>query len=356
MDNKEIHQDLSVIKVALIYVSSLIGAGFASGREAWQYYSVFGKEGFLGVLLSGLLYVGLGYITVEIGRKENTSDISRIVNPGNNRALDVFSGVVMCIFLLCAYTAMTAAGGAMLETLTGLPSRYGSIIYFVLCMLTCIGGFESVSAKMGRITPILVCVALAMGVVLTFRNPASIAAMEPHEASKVASHWLPAAVALVGYNGTAALPVLGQCAVRAKSMERVRKGAVLGGIILGLCCLILYLGTSTDPAISAEANFPMQALCSRLYAPLGTVYSIMLLLAIFMSQTACFYGFTTKIEKHPRRIPIIWVVGAAGYFISLLGFKNFVANVYSIGGYLSLIFFAMEIVHYIKLRKIKLTQ
>ncbi|MCQ2560776.1 MAG: hypothetical protein MJ186_01890, partial [Clostridia bacterium] len=283
--------------------------------------------------------------------KENTSDISRLINPGNNKALDVFSGVVMCIFLLCAYTAMTAAGGALLETLTGLPSKIGSIIYFFLCMITCIGGFESVSAKMGKITPILVCVALVMGVVLTLRNPASVAAMTPHETSKVATHWLPAAVALVGYNGTAALPVLGQCAVRADSMEKVKKGAMLGGIILGLCCLILYLGTSTDPAVSADANFPMQALCTKLYAPLGTAYSLMLLLAIFMSQTACFYGFTTKIDRHPKRVPIIWVVGSVGYLISLLGFKNFVANVYSVGGYISLIFFALEIVHFIKVSK-----
>lgn len=351
MENKETH-NLSVLKIALIYVSSLIGAGFASGREAWQYYSVFGKQGFLGVVLSTVLYIGLGYITVVIGRKEHTSDLSRIINPGDSRAIDIVSGISMSIFLLCAYTAMTAAGGAMLETLTGLPSKFGSIIYFVLCMLTCIGGFESVSAKMGKITPILVCVALVMGVVLTLKNPASIGAMTPHEASKAASHWLPASIALVAYNGTAALPVLGQCAVRSDSMEKAKKGAVLGGIILGICCLILYLGTSTDPGVSADANFPMQALCTKLYEPLGTVYSLMLVLAIFMSQTACFYGFTTKIEKNPKRVPIIWTVGIIGYLISLLGFKNFVANVYSVGGYLSLVFFIMEIVHFIKVRKI----
>ena len=344
--------ELSTVKIAIIYVGSMIGAGFASGKEAWQFFGVFGKLGFAGVLVSTLLYTGLGYITTSIAHKKRTADLSELVSPIRSKGINTFIGTMMCIFLLVAYIALTAAGGALLESKVGLPSQLGSLVFCTACILTALGGFQSVASKLGRISPVLLCVTLVLGVYLIGTHWSAIAAIEPHQASKVASHWLPTAVAYVGYNGTAALPVLGQCAMHSDSQKRTVNGATLGGVILGLCCLILFLATSTDPALSANSSFPMMDLCARVFPALGIVYAIMLLLAIFMAQTSVFYGFTTKLGERKHKNLIIWVVGLAGYGLSLYGFSNMVANVYPIVGYMSLAFFGLEIVNYIKARKL----
>ncbi len=34
---------LNFFHVALMYVGTIMGAGFASGREIWQFFGVFGK-------------------------------------------------------------------------------------------------------------------------------------------------------------------------------------------------------------------------------------------------------------------------------------------------------------------------
>ena len=43
--------NLNLLNVALMFVGAIMGAGFASGREIWQFFGVFGKQGRVGILL-----------------------------------------------------------------------------------------------------------------------------------------------------------------------------------------------------------------------------------------------------------------------------------------------------------------
>ncbi|MBR5063162.1 MAG: hypothetical protein IKX05_00445, partial [Bacteroidales bacterium] len=152
-------------------------------------------------------------------------------------------------------------------------------------------------------------------------------------------------------NASAAVPVLGQCAMHSDSPQKSLKGAALGGLILGTCTITLFLSTSTDPQMSGASSFPMMDLCARVFPVLGRIYAVLLLLAIFMTQTTVFYGFTTKLGDRRYSKAIAWAVGLAGYVCSLYGYYNFVANIVPIVGYISLAFFVLEIANLIKVRK-----
>ena len=345
------NKPLSVLRIGLIYTGCLVGAGFASGREAWQFFGVFGKWGYAGVIVATLLYIGVGLMTVDIAHRKNTADISALINPIDNKTLNTFVGVMMCFFLLVAYVALTAAGGALLESKTGLSHAAGSLLICLLCIITALGGFSSISDKAGKISPVLVVGTLVLGIYLIATHTDAVSHLEPHRTSKVASHWLTAVIGYVGYNASAAVPVLGQCAMHSDSRKRSESGAILGGIILGTCTLILFLSTSTDPALSGQSSFPMMNLCERVFPALGKVYAVLLLLAIFMTQTTVFYGFTTKLGDRKNSKAIAWAVGLAGYVCSLYGYYNFVANIVPIVGYVSLAFFGLEIINLIKVKR-----
>ncbi|MBP5751208.1 MAG: hypothetical protein J6X24_10490 [Firmicutes bacterium] len=342
---------LSVLRIGLIYTGCLVGAGFASGREAWQFFGVFGKMGYAGAAVATLLYIGVGLMTVTIAHRKNTGDVSALINPTDNKPLNTFVGVMMCFFLLVAYVALTAAGGALLESKTGLSHAVGSLVICLLCIITALGGFSSISDKAGKISPVLVAGTLVLGIYLIATNTDQVADLQPHRASKVAGHWLTAVVSYVGYNASAAVPVLGQCAMHSDSPKKSLRGAALGGVILGTITLILFLATSTDPAMSGASSFPMMDLCARVFPVLGRIYAVLLLLAIFMTQTTVFYGFTTKLGDRKYSKQIAWAVGLAGYVCSLYGYYNFVANIVPIVGYVSLAFFALEIVNLIRVKK-----
>ena len=55
------------LRVAGVYVGTIIGAGFASGQEVLQFYTGYGWLGILGTLVTVVLYPLLGYYLVGAG-------------------------------------------------------------------------------------------------------------------------------------------------------------------------------------------------------------------------------------------------------------------------------------------------
>ena len=48
---------LKMINIAALYIGVIMGAGFASGREAWQFFGVFGEKGYYGAIAVTVCFV-----------------------------------------------------------------------------------------------------------------------------------------------------------------------------------------------------------------------------------------------------------------------------------------------------------
>ncbi len=50
------------VKIASIYVGTVIGAGFASGREIIDFFGIYGLKGILGMIIAGILFSLIGSV------------------------------------------------------------------------------------------------------------------------------------------------------------------------------------------------------------------------------------------------------------------------------------------------------
>ena len=114
--------NLNFLNVALMFVGAIMGAGFASGREIWQFFGVFGKQGRVGILLIAVMFVVLGMMTAYLARILGTNDMGRIIAPGGNPKIENFVSWFMAIMLFTVLINMTAAGGALLYQNFGISS------------------------------------------------------------------------------------------------------------------------------------------------------------------------------------------------------------------------------------------
>ena len=100
----------------------------------------------------------------------------------------------------------------------------------------------------------------------------------------------------------------------------------------------------------------MVALASRLNGTLGTVYGLMLLLAMFCNALASLVGLIAYLEQKARFVrekkkPVLVGLCVLAWCARLLGFGEIIAVVYPIFGYLSIVFIVCMVVHFVQCRK-----
>ena len=97
---------LNYFNVALMYVGAIMGAGFASGRELWQFMGLFGAKGIIGTVFVAICFVVLGFMTSYIARTKNTNDFAIIITPPGYPKLRKCVSVFMSVMLFSVLITM----------------------------------------------------------------------------------------------------------------------------------------------------------------------------------------------------------------------------------------------------------
>ena len=61
---------MSFISIGFMFIGAVMGAGFASGREAWQYFGIFGEQAYFGVAFEAFHFFAVGFISSYISIKK----------------------------------------------------------------------------------------------------------------------------------------------------------------------------------------------------------------------------------------------------------------------------------------------
>ncbi|HZK87555.1 MAG TPA: MBL fold metallo-hydrolase [Anaerovoracaceae bacterium] len=344
MKNKK----LGILNIALVYVGTIMGAGFASGREIWQFFGVFGNNGYIGVGFVGLLFIVIGIMTSRIARKLNTNNMGKVIVPSGNKLLISLVGYFMALMLFTVLMTMSAAGGALFHQQFGGSRILGGFIIVFFVILTVIGGFDRVSHVFGLIMPILVCVVIAISVIIIFSELPVETAVTAINPSPLAPNWYIAALLYISYNVLAIIPIVSTASIYAKSEKQATIGVALGGLFLGFLAFLLMSAMLTEPYFSHSMDLPVLGFSNYLPRPINAVYTLVLIFAMYASATSNYYGFTTMLKNGPRKKLLIIIIAWIGFLFGLVGFTNVVAYMFPIEGFLGFGIILMLITNYFK--------
>lgn len=340
--------NLNLLNVALMFVGAIMGAGFASGREIWQFFGVFGKQGRIGILLIAVLFVVLGMMTAYLARILGTNDMGRIIAPGGNPKIENLVSWFMAIMLFTVLINMTAAGGALLHQNFGISRLVGGVLIGVLVIVTVLGEFERISKVFRYIMPVLFAAVILISVLAVTANLGASAQREPVKPSPIAGNWVLAACLYISYNILAMIPIVATSSVNAKSEKSAMLGSGLGGIFLGVLAFTIVLALQKDMQFAQAMDMPMLAYAGRISKGAGILYSVLLFAAIYASATSNFYGFTTKLRENPQKQRKVIAAACLAFLLGLVGFKNVVAYMFPIEGYLGFAIIAMLLVNFVQ--------
>ena len=334
MDFLIITKQRSAFTISSIYVSAVVGAGFATGQEIYSFFTRYGVLGFLGIFISTAILCICG---VLILRKSLAYDLKtpfemtefKFGEKGASiiRALSVF--LQFSVFIVMIAGLRTIIGKLGLSPVLSALLVVIGIFFVISSDMTRIIKFNSTLAPVVIIGITLTCIILLS---LTLpEDLLSIIRQSPPLQSNSTSTGFPfgfiiSAILYGFFNVLLAAPALCACSDITGSSKKSILGGLIGGLLIGI---MAFLSHTVIYSNSIAIEMPIVTLAEQHLGIIGNLYQIVIFAAMAGSAVIC--GKCT-VEMMPSKkswkILKALIVCAAAVPLSLLDFSGLIGVLY----------------------------
>lgn len=153
----------NILKIVFVIIGTLVGAGFASGKEIYYFFFIYGKFGIWGICVSSFI-IGLVIYNVFMICEKNMvysyNDFYRIIfNKKLKRSQSMISQLFCCfvnIFLLIMFYVMISGFSSFLYQEFNINKTIGILVIIGLCFFTFIGNINKLIKLSNYFIPILI--------------------------------------------------------------------------------------------------------------------------------------------------------------------------------------------------------
>ncbi|MCG7428083.1 hypothetical protein MHY20_10805 [Helcobacillus sp. ACRRO] len=347
---------LRILTYAGAILAFLIGSGFATGQEILQYFASYGYWGIFGTALVTLILIS--YVSVEfltVGRAEQYERPSSIFQYYCGRILGTGFDYFSTLFVFLSFTVMVSGAGAVFKEHYGLSPYIGGVALAIAVGLSVWFGLKSLVDVIGKIGPLIVVVAIALGLVGVLRNPSGLAdgvALLPTlEVKQASSNWFMSALSYVGFCMLWLAAFLTALGKSTRSQKEGVAGGILGGTAFAIACSIVGMGLLANIAHVGTSEIPMLTLASDISPLLASGISVMVVAGIYTTAVPLLWTVASRFfaDRTPNFKYLTVGLAALGTVIGLiLPFSDMVNLVYVINGYVGVILLIMMIIRTVR--------
>lgn len=318
------------IILGITYMGTLVGAGFASGQEIMNFFTIYGINGLFGLGISCFLFFCLGYKILSEAVKKQTSSSKALLKPVLKSFTPYFE-LVVNIYLLLGFYIMIAGCSAVLEEGLNIPYHYATTITGTICLLLLDKNIQGLTLANTILIPLMSILIIALAI-----KTKSVSSLNP--ASKKGS-WLISSLIYVGYNillGFAVLASMGNYTKNKKSPIIAALVASIGLFIIGG---LLWQMTSSYFYEIQDVQIPLMYVAQKI----NTLYyhlSILILLCAMLTTAlangfAFAQGLSQSFSIQYKYIIFFLVLGLP---LTSYGFSPLIRTIYPLFGKLGIIF------------------
>lgn len=329
----------STIQLSFVYVGTVVGAGFATGKEIVEFFLKFGPAGMLGILISGIMFTFLG---------SKMMIISRRIRAASYRELNIFLfgktiGPIVNGFLLLILFGVTSVllsgAGAIFKEQLHISAHFGILLTIAICLLVLSRGINGLFGVNILVVPMLMLFTMIVFTdsFLFYEDLGSQFWVVDLEESDVG--WIVSAISYGAFNLSLAQAVLVPVASELTSEKQIKAGAYLGGGILTVILLCSFLAMTTLPD-TLFFDVPMAHVVQIASGSIHMIYLLIIFGEIFTSVIGNIYGMEKQIRKYVNinRIVIYCMILGIAYCISLVGYGKLLTAIYPLFGNVSIFF------------------
>lgn len=332
----------NILKVTFVIIGTMIGAGFASGREIEMFFNYYGIKGILGLLVSSILTGVIIYKTFQILRKHQISSYEEFLSAINQRKnVNKIMNIIIQMFLFISFYIMVAGFSAYFYQEFQIPILLSSVMMTILCYFTFQKDIRGVVSINTILIPALIAFVAYLGIKnlgFTYQNLVIQKNIQILNCSSILHNWFVSSILYASYNSIMLIPILIELSQYMDSNKKIKATSIACTSILnilGIClfCLLLRGGNYIS-----ELELPMTQIVKEFGTAYQWIYGIVIIAAIFTSAISAGYGFLKNCSKTKKEYQYLNLfLCFSSILVANVGFSKLVSLLYPIFGFLGLL-------------------
>ncbi len=320
----------AVFQITVTYVGTVVGAGFASGQEIWQFFSKNGPFALWGIAFTALLFFLFGVYALHLGPRFQVDSFADLTKHllGKKGSVVVNSLLLLTIFGL--NIAMIAGGGALLQQVAGWPLYISTLVCIWATIVLLYFGIQGIIVANTFIVPFM----LIWVMFSTLYHLHTLSTLQWfHSIAKPTMNipiWqLLMAFSYLGFNVGLSLPVLVPLgSIHPEAKVRLF-GSLFGSIGLGVLMVLIHLVLVNQQAIHLQ-EIPMAFIAKTLPAFIKGGVLIAIGAEIYSTLLANAFGLASELATHTKGSFMTWLMISllGAYVFAQIGFSRVVGWFY----------------------------
>lgn len=244
----------------------------------------------------------------------------------------------MLLYMFTGYFVMLSAGGSLFSLNFGFDKKFGILIMTVICFLVFVYEAKGIAVLNFILVPVMIIGIIYICFSSFFSQ--NITVFLPFDNLK--KNFILSAICYVSYNTINAGAVLVPCSLELKENE-IRKCAIYSGLVLFSLILLIWISQNMYFESIYYSDFPMLDIALKQGEVQKNIYSVILFMAILTTAASSGYGIISNINFKNKREKIFFslVLCLLAAPLSYLGFSYLVSNLYSLFGYVGIVWLGL---------------
>ncbi|MCA1056646.1 hypothetical protein LCM10_16810 [Rossellomorea aquimaris] len=328
-------------QIAAVYVGTVIGAGFATGREIVEFFTRFGFIGFIAILFSGYLFITMGTRIMLKSHDLKAKSFEQFNEYLFGKVFSKFMNIMMMVMLIGVSAVMLSGAGAVFQEQLMLPKQLGVLLTIVLGFITMMIGMKGLFAVNTFVVPLMILFNLFLMTHSISENGFMDALLT---IPPVDDGWksVVAPFSYVAFNLAMAQAVLVPVASEVKDRKVIKYGGYLGGFFLTVILISSHFTLVMIPDVTLY-EIPMAVVMKSFAAGFYFIYILIIYGEIFTSVIGGVFGLEKQLEGYVKSSSLSRFFGIfiMIYSLSFFEYSELLSYLYPLFGYLSLLFLVL---------------
>ncbi len=320
---------LKILSIALIYCGAVFGAGFASGREIFTFFSCYKMAGNIASVFAGFLFSFLGFFVCRYAKTKNITSTEEYYERLFPRMLAKIMALATNVFLVMSFSIMITGSGTLIFEQFGVPNIYGSLISLFICFFVIkndVSGLE----KFNLLATPFMMVGVLILCVLSMALPAVSDIGMGESVSAAVSGLL-----YVSYNIVSAVAVMVSAAKIAETPRDAAIGGAMGGILIAIPLVIMSVALGRHWEVASQP-LPFFSLIYNNFSRISFICGIVLYFAMLTTATSSGVAVLSGV-KGRNAGKWAYILCFLAFFMSFVPFGTLVQTVYTAFGFIGIV-------------------